>query len=321
MELRACQADQDQRLDLFLTEALPELSRSRIQQLIVDGRILLDGQSVRSSHRMAVDDLVQIDIPPPEPMLVDPEDIPLDVLFEDEHLLVVNKPPGMSAHPAGRVRSGTLVNALLGHCKQLSGINGVLRPGIVHRLDKNTSGLLMVAKGDVAHHGLARQLEQRSVGRQYVAVLWGIPDPRTGRIESAIGRNPKDRKRMAVVESGGRHAATCFEVVEAYDFLSRVVFKLETGRTHQIRVHAEYAKHPVLGDSDYGGGHKRVKGIAPQFRGEANLLLKMAGRQMLHAEALEFEHPVTGRVMAFRADPPPDMASVLRRLEESYERF
>jgi 23S rRNA pseudouridine1911/1915/1917 synthase len=316
MELKAQPPDEGQRIDRYVARAVPELSRSRIQQLIAEGRILLDGQPVRASHRLNAGDPIQVEIPPPEPVAIRPEDIPLDVLFEDDHLLVVNKPRGMSVHPAGRLRSGTLVNALLGHCERLSGINGVQRPGIVHRLDKDTTGLLMVAKDDVTHRGLARQLEARTVARQYAAVVWGFPSPRSGRIEGAIGRHPKDRKRMAVVRSGGRHAATRYETVAGYDFLTSVAFRLETGRTHQIRVHAAHTGHPVFGDSDYGGGQKRVKGLAPQFRADANGLLKMAGRQMLHAESLGFEHPVTHEHLSFRAGPPADMAEVLRRLEE-----
>ena len=308
------------RLDRLLAATYPALSRSRIQRLISDGQILVDGRRVRPSHRVSTGEQVAIRIPPSEPVSIDPEAIPLDIFFEDDHLLVVNKPAGMIVHPAGRVRSGTLVNALLSHCALLSGINGELRPGIVHRLDKETSGLLMVAKGDVAHRGLAAQLEARTVSRRYLALVWGHPSAAAGRVEGAIGRHPADRKRMAVREEGGRAAATRFEVVSRYDFLSLMSLRLETGRTHQIRVHMSHIGHPVFGDAIYGGRQRRMKGIAPQYRGEAALLLKLAARQMLHAEALGFLHPVSGEALRFQADPPADMRTVLGRLEREGER-
>ncbi len=316
MEMEIPPDREGERLDRLLAAACPAFSRSRLQQLIVARQVRVNGREVRPSYRVSAGEQVKISLPPPEPVSIDPEAVPLDIFFEDEHLLVVNKPAGMSAHPAGRVQSGTLVNALLGHCNRLSGINGVLRPGIVHRLDKETSGLLVVAKDDAAHRGLSRQLEERRVMRRYLALIWGRPSGATGRVEAPIGRHTKDRKRMAVRQGGGRDAATRFEVIATYDFLSLLSVRLETGRTHQIRVHMAHTGHPVFADTVYSGGQSWVSGIAPQFRGQARALLQAAGRQMLHAEALGFVHPVTGEEHRFEAGPPEDMRGVLRRLEE-----
>ena len=299
-----------ERLDRFLAEQYPEFSRSRIQRLMAAGEVTLNGRVVQASHRIRQGDRVQVHLPRPEPSAIDPEVIPLDVFFEDAHLLVVNKPPGMAVHPAGPLRSGTLVNALLGHCDRLSGINGVLRPGIVHRLDKDTSGLLAVAKDDAAHRGLASQLEAHTVVRQYLALVWGRPGAKADRVEGRIGRHPKDRKRMAVV-SGGRHAVSEFEVLERFDFLSLLGVRLQTGRTHQIRVHMAHIGHPVFADGIYGGGLVRTKGIWPEFRAQARSLLAAGGRQMLHAKTLGFIHPVTGEDLRFEAAPPEDMRGVL----------
>jgi len=303
-----------QRVDRVLADLVPTLSRSRIQRLIQTGEVLVNGASVRANARLHTGDVVLLEPPPPEPVSIDPEPMPLDILFEDDHLLVLNKPQGLIVHPAGRMRTGTLVNGLLAHCKRLSGINGVLRPGIVHRLDKDTTGLMVVTKDDAAHRGLARQFEERSVQRRYRAVLWGRPDPKEGRIEGDIARHLKDRKRMTVRE-GGRTAATRYRVMAEYEFLSEVTFELETGRTHQIRVHAEHIGHPVFGDPGYGGRRRRMKGISPMLRGDALKLLKLTDRQMLHAELLGFVHPVTGERFRWESGLPEDMKTVLGMLE------
>ena len=308
-----------ERLDRVLACLLPEFSRTHIQRLIASGMVRVAGRDVRPSHKVSEGERVEVNIPFPERLSIEPEAVPLDVFFEDDHLIVVNKPAGMVVHPAGPVRSGTMVNALLAHCDQLSGINGVLRPGIVHRLDKETSGLLVVAKDDHAHRGLAAQFEARSVERSYGAIVWGHPRADTGRVEGSIGRHRGDRKRMAVREEGGRHAATRFEVAEMYDFLALLTVTLETGRTHQIRVHMAHIGHPVFGDEVYGGRMRRVKGIAPAYRDEARKLLQFVGRQMLHAGSLGFVHPVSGDRCGFRAGPPEDMARVLARLRPAAE--
>ncbi len=319
MEMEINPDREGERLDRLLAAACPAFSRSRLQHLIAAGHVRVNGREVRPSYRVSAGDRVAISPPPPEPTSIHPEAIPLDIFFEDDHLLVVNKPAGMVVHPAGRVWSGTLVNALLGHCDRLSGINGVLRSGIVHRLDKETSGLVVVAKDDLTHRRLARQFEERTTMRRYTALVWGRLPERTGRVEAPIGRHRKEKKRMAVREEGGRHAATRFEVAATYDFLSLLLVRLETGRTHQIRVHMAHIGHPVFGDTVYGGGQGRIKGIAPQFRGEARALLKRATRQMLHAAALGFVHPIMGETLRFEAEPPEDMREVLEKIVASGE--
>ena len=255
-------------------------------------------------------DSITINIPPPIDSTINPEDIPLDIFFEDDHVLVLDKPAGMIVHPAGRVTSGTLVNALLSHCTHLSGINGVLRPGIVHRLDKDTSGLMVVAKSDTGHRGLAAQLEARAMERRYLALIWGGFEADEGRVEAPIGRHSKDRKRMAVSQNG-KYAATRWKIRARYDFLSLLSLALETGRTHQIRVHLAHLNRPVFGDPLYGGRKERLQGIAPLFRRQATHLLAQTNRQMLHATQLTFVHPVTKEKMMFEARPPGDMQKIL----------
>ena len=273
----------------------------------------MDGKAVRPSHKVRPGDRIALLLPDPSPSDMLPEPLPIDILFEDAHLLVVNKPAGMAVHPAAGLRSGTLVNALLYHCDRLSGINGVLRPGIVHRLDKDTSGLLVAAKDDGAHRGLSAQLQARTVERVYAVFVWGHPGTEEGRIEAPIGRDPGDRKRMAVTERGSRAAATRFSVAARFGFLSQLDVRLETGRTHQIRVHLAHAGHPVFGDPTYGGREQHVSGIAPAFRAEARRLLGLISRQALHAQTLGFVHPVTGERLRFTSALPEDM----RRLEEA----
>jgi 23S rRNA pseudouridine1911/1915/1917 synthase len=305
------------RLDLFLSRSDLTLSRSHIQRLIEDGCVTVDGKSPRPSCRVKAGDRIALLVPDPAPSPLLPQALPLDIRFEDDHLLVVNKSPGVAAHPAAGIRSGTLVNALLHHCKRLSGINGVLRPGIVHRLDKDTSGLLVVAKDDATHRGLAEQLQARTVERLYIAFVWGHFVEGAGRIEAPIGRHAGDRKRMAVTERGGsRPAATRFQVEARYGFLSRLSVQLETGRTHQVRVHLAHAGHPVFGDPTYGGREKRVSGMAPELRGEARRLLGLISRQALHAQTLGFIHPITGERLRFESELPGDM----RALEEALAR-
>ncbi len=298
------------RLDRMLADVCEPLSRSRIQALIASGEVLVTGRRVRSSYRVSAGERVVVSLPAPEPAGLDPENIPLDVFFEDAHLLVVNKPAGMVVHPTGGMRSGTLVNGLLAHCDGLSGINGVQRPGIVHRLDRETSGLLMVAKDDAAHRGLASQLESRTVVRRYSAFVWGQPKAESGRIEAAVGRSPADRRRMAVVDTGGRRAVTRYVAKAFHGFASSLELSLETGRTHQIRVHLSHIGHPVLGDAVYGGSAKQIRGISPTLRSAARAVLNLANRQMLHAGTLGFVHPVTDKVLEFRAELPKDMRRV-----------
>ena len=300
------------RVDRFLAEQELGCSRSYLQKLMARGHITINGVQTKSSYAIRPGDRILVRLPEPAILRIDPEDIPLEFLFEDEHLLVVNKPPGMVVHPAAGHRSSTLVHALLHHCKNLSGIGGVLKPGIVHRLDKDTSGLLVVAKDDATHRDLARQIEERTIARRYLALVWGKPRTREGRIVAPIGRHPSDRKKMAVTdEHRGRVAATHYRLMEQFDFLSMLALRLETGRTHQIRVHMSHIGHPVLGDPQYGGREKRLKGIAPEFRIKARSLLKQMPRQALHAATLDFVHPKTGAPMEFSAEMPEDMKRLL----------
>ena len=297
------------RLDLYLSNHLPEHSRSRLQSLIKQGLALVNEQPSRSSYLVRAGDLVAVEVPEPVPLEVRPEPITLDVLFEDGDLLVLNKPAGLTVHPAPGAWNGTLVNALLHHCGDLSGINGVLRPGIVHRLDRDTTGLMVVAKNDSAHRILASQLEDRTMGRCYSAIVWGSLDADEVEVDQPIGRHPRDRKLMAVV-ADGRNALTRFTTVERFHFLSLLEARLKTGRTHQIRVHLLHLGHPVFGDPSYGG-RNRVGGINPDHAARARRLLGMIERQALHAQRLQFTHPATGRPMEFEAEPPGDFAAVV----------
>jgi 23S rRNA pseudouridine1911/1915/1917 synthase len=304
--------DDGERLDLVLSGHMPELSRSRIQKSIRAGDVRVDGESVaKVAARVHGGARITLDISPPRPVDVRPEAIPLDIAYEDEHLVVVNKPAGMVVHPAPGHDSGTLVNALLAHCRDLSGIGGVLRPGIVHRLDAGTSGLLVAAKNDETHISLSRQLAARTVSRIYFAVVWGEMPAGEGVLEYAIGRSPRDRKKMAVVREGGREAVTSYYVLDTYRPFQYIRIKLGTGRTHQIRVHLSYIGHPVLGDPVYGGRRLRKgSGARGEFE-SAKRTLSRIDRQALHAGELSFVHPATGERVTFTAPAPDDFQSVL----------
>jgi 23S rRNA pseudouridine1911/1915/1917 synthase len=295
------------RLDSYLAERLA-LSRSRATQLIEGGHVLLNGAAPKKRAVPEVGDVVRVRIPPPEPSAIAAEEIPLEVVYQDSDLLVVNKPPGMVVHPAPGHRGGTLVNALLHAVGDLSGIGGVLRPGIVHRLDKDTSGLLMVAKTDAAHRALADELRDRRIRRRYVAAAWGhLPDDEVT-VDAPIARHPADRLRMGVVE-GGRRAVTHFRRRERWPAAELLEAELETGRTHQIRVHLAHVGHPVVGDAVYGAGRER--GFSGAARGWALELARRTPRQFLHAAELRFVHPRTGEEMTFRAPLPDDLRRVL----------
>lgn len=285
------------RLDLFLVEQKPDLTRSHIQKLVAGGMVQVNGGAVRVSYRVRPGDMVDLRIPEPGLTSVEPEGIPLDIRYEDEHLIVINKPRGMVVHPAGGNYSGTMVNALMHYCRDLSGINGVLRPGIVHRLDKDTSGLLVVAKNDQAHLSLAEQLQQRTVIRNYVALVHGRVQESKGMVDAPIGRHPADRQRMAVV-AGGKAAITRYQVARRLDNYTYLELRLETGRTHQIRVHLDYLGHPVAGDNKYGPARPHF-GLDGQF---------------LHAYRLGFSHPVSGDYLEFTSELPAVLAAVLQEL-------
>ncbi|HOC35322.1 MAG TPA: RluA family pseudouridine synthase, partial [Ruminococcus flavefaciens] len=259
--LNVSDSDKGVRIDKFISDNVEELTRSAVQGLMEKGKILVSGKSVSKNYKLRDGDTVEVEIPEPEPMDALPEDIPLDIVYEDSDLLVVNKPKGMVVHPAHGNHSGTLVNALLHHCgDSLSGINGVIRPGIVHRIDKNTSGLLIVAKNDAAHLHLAEQIKVHSFTREYEAVASGYFKEIEGTIDAPIGRHKTDRKKMCVTTENSRNAVTHYSVIRQYGGYAHVRLRLETGRTHQIRVHLAYIGHPVLGDDVYGKAYKGIEG-------------------------------------------------------------
>ena len=303
------------RLDRWLAERVavlpdaPDLSRSRLKALILDGQISTGGATITDpSIAVKPDQAFQILVPPPIADTPLPQDIPLNIAFEDEHLIVVNKPPQIAVHPAPGSLDTTLVNALLAHCgDSLSGIGGVRRPGIVHRLDKNTTGLMVVAKSDEAHHGLVHQFAARTIGRSYIALVWGSVAQLEGRIEGPIGRSRRNRKKMAVTTHGGKSAATQYKVLKRYREIATLVeCRLESGRTHQIRVHMTHIGHGLIGDPLYGGGDRR-KGSSEI---EVAAAKKMA-RQALHANSLEFTHPVTDKLVTFSSEMPGDFARLV----------
>lgn len=284
------------RLDVFVS-AVADISRSRAASLLTDGMVLVNGETAKKNAKLKGGSLVTINLPDPTVYDVTPEDIPLDIVYEDEHLLVVNKPKGMVVHPAAGNYSGTLVNALMFHCgDSLSGINGVMRPGIVHRIDKNTSGLLIVAKNDTAHNHLAAQIKEHSFTREYEAVVYGNLKNDSGTVDAPIARHPKERKKMAVV-TGGRNAVTHYTVLERLNGFTHLRLRLETGRTHQIRVHMAHIGHPVAGDDVYG---------------PRNVITSLSG-QCLHAKKIGFIHPVSNEYLEFDSDLPEYFTAFLKR--------
>jgi 23S rRNA pseudouridine1911/1915/1917 synthase len=313
-------ASEEGRLDRMLARLHPAISRARFQRLIatervhVDGRIVDDpGFKVKSGQQMT------IEVPEAEPAAPAAEHIPLDILFEDRHLIVLNKPAGLVVHPAAGHASGTLVNALLAHCgEELSGIGGVKRPGIVHRLDKDTSGILVVAKTDEAHKGLSQQFAAHGrdgkLERAYLAFVWGVPERKSGTIATGIGRSTANRQKMAVSRrADAREAITHYKLLESFGTAcSLLECNLETGRTHQIRVHMAHIGHPLLGDTTYGGGYKSA---ATRLSTAAQAVLNTLKRQALHARLLAFEHPVTGKPMRFEAGLPDDLIQLHQELQ------
>jgi 23S rRNA pseudouridine1911/1915/1917 synthase len=297
------------RLDRALAAAVPTLSRERLKALVSAGAVLVEGRAERDpARKMKGGEAVSVAVPAARAAEAVSQDIPLEIVFEDDHLLVVDKPAGLVVHPAAGNLDGTLVNALLHHCAgRLSGIGGVARPGIVHRIDKDTSGLLVVAKTDRAHAGLAAQFAKHSIGRRYLAVVAGLPTPPAGRIEANLARSEANRQKIAVVNAPrGRHAITHYRVLEPLKGAALVECRLETGRTHQVRVHMAHIGHPLLGDPAYGQGRL----------GDLCRRLGFA-RQALHAAALIFEHPVTKEMLVFESVAPPDIQELLIALRAS----
>ncbi len=287
------------RIDKYISDNIADLTRSAVQGLIHSGGVLVGGGAVTKSFKLRVGDVIEISVAPPEPLDALPENIPLDIVYEDNDLLVVNKPKGMVVHPAHGNHNGTLVNALLYHCgDSLSGINGVIRPGIVHRIDKNTSGLLIVAKNDVSHVRLSEQIKAHSFTREYEAIAVGAFKEKEGTIDAPIGRHRIDRKKMCVTSENSKNAVTHYSVIRQYGGFAHVKLRLETGRTHQIRVHLSYIGHAVLGDDVYGKPYKNLVG------------------QCLHARKIGFIHPSTGEYTEFTSELPDYFTEVLARLEK-----
>ena len=290
------------RIDKYLAEQLPDITRSYLQKLLKDGSVQMNGKPVNASTKTAVGAVIALTIPEPEEPEILPENIPLDILYEDSDVILINKPKNMVVHPAAGHYTGTLVNALMYHCRgDLSGINGVLRPGIVHRIDKDTTGVLIVCKNDRAHNALAEQLKEHSITRKYRAIVCGNLKEDEGTVDAPLGRHPQDRKKMAIVRSGGKRAVTHYRVLERFGNDTYIECQLETGRTHQIRVHMASLGHPLLGDEIYG---------------RAKSPFKLEG-QTLHAMVLGFIHPTTGEYMEFEAPLPEYFEKLLEKLRKS----
>ncbi len=306
LTFKAEQADIGKRIDVFVAERA-ELTRSASQKILADGHTWVNGVTVRKNYKISENDIVSVELPEPTELDCIPENIPVDIIYEDEYLAVVNKPKGMVVHPAPGNYTGTLVNALLYHMQgRLSSINGVIRPGIVHRIDKNTSGLLMIAKTDEAHLGLAEQIKEHSFERVYEAILVGNLKEDEGTIDAPIGRHPEDRKKMAIVKDG-RDAVTHYKVLERFSGYCHVRFRLETGRTHQIRVHSKSVGHPVLGDTLYGAGKTK-------FELQNKNIIE---EQTLHARTVGFIHPVTGERLSFTSDLPEYFDILITKLRKT----
>lgn len=287
------------RLDVFLTEYFKDLTRSRIQKLIADGEVTVNQSATKANTKLKIGDVVEVNIPKPKETQLQAEEIPLDIVYEDKHMLVVNKPQGMVVHPAAGNYCGTLVNALMAHCgDNLSGINGEIRPGILHRIDKDTSGLLLVAKDDKAHLGLSEQIKAHSLTREYICLVHGRIKEDSGTIDAPIGRDPKDRKKMTITHKNSKNAVTHFFVLERFEKYTLVKCRLETGRTHQIRVHMSKNGHPIVGDPVYGRKKEEFK-----LKG-----------QLLHAWKVGFIHPITGEYMEFEREVPEYFECVLESL-------
>ncbi len=293
-----CDTD-EARIDAWLSSNMEDFSRTYIQKLCQDGNVCVNGEKAKQNFKLKAGDSIVVNVPEPEMLNILAEDIPLDIVFEDEHIIVINKPKGMVVHPAVGNYTGTLVNALMMHCPDsLSDINGVIRPGIVHRIDKDTSGLLVVAKSNKAHEKLSEDLKTHEIRREYIALAEGIIYENSGRIDAPIGRHPVDRKKMSVNLKNGREAITHFTVRERFPTATYLELKLETGRTHQIRVHLSYINHPIIGDAVYGRKKQRFK----------------THGQVLHAFRLQFEHPVTGEKMQFETGVPDYFQKLVEEL-------
>lgn len=311
--------DRNTRLDIFLAERMPDLSRSHIQKLIAKSYVTVDGTVCRPGHKVQPGESIAVTIPPPEPTDIQPQAIPLDIVYEDDQIMVINKPKGMTVHPAPGNRTGTLVNAVVAYSDDLSGIGGVERPGIVHRLDKDTSGLLVIAKTDLAHASLQSQIQARTAERRYIALVWGVTKFNEAVVDAPIGRHPTDRQKQAVIKDTSRYTAreaiTHLKVLERFEGFTLLEAKLDTGRTHQIRVHCSFIGHPVVGDPTYGGTKRAIPSAYGKLdQRELSRLMDDLQGQALHAFSLSFDHPVTAQRLTFQAPLPPDMDALIRWL-------
>ncbi|MFH1502161.1 MAG: Holliday junction resolvase RuvX [Candidatus Eisenbacteria bacterium] len=300
----------EDRLDAFLGVNAPDLSRTRAKDIILEGLVTVNGSPCKPSTRLEPGDVVSADVPELEVLRATPENIPVDVIYEDDDIIVVDKPAGMVVHPAPGASSGTLVNALLGRAETLSRVGGDLRPGIVHRLDKDTSGLIVVARNDEAHRKLATAFQERRVGKVYLALAWGTFAEDSGRVDEPVGRMRSDRKRMWVVPNG-RQASSRWKVREEFPYATLLEVRPETGRTHQIRVHMAHLRRPLVGDASYGGVKDNFGDVPPHYRREARRLVAAASRHALHARRLHFRHPATGKELTFVSPVPRDFADLL----------
>lgn len=306
-----------ERIDIFLANSVENATRTRIQKLIKSNLVTVNNKFVKPNYLISPGDKIEITIPvTPRPEETEPEDIPLDIVYEDEYLIVVNKPAGMVAHPALGNYSGTLVNALLNYTQKLSKLNEPGRPGIVHRIDKDTSGLLLIAKDEWTHAQLAKQFSAHSIDREYWAVCWGLFDDKKGEVIGNIARSKKDRKIFTVSKTEGRYAHTFYEVLEEFEFASLVKLRLKTGRTHQIRVHMSYIKHPVFGDPTYGGRRIVYGSNLSKIKSRVENLLQIMQRQALHAKTLGFIHPHTKEKIFLDSKLPQDFIMLLEKLRD-----
>ncbi len=302
------------RLDKYLAGQLAGLTRSQLQQLVAAGEITVNGRPTKASHPVSPGEVIQINIPPKPPSDLVPQEIPLRIVYEDAHLIVIDKPAGLVVHPAYGHADGTLANAVLYHFKEVSKLGGSARPGIVHRLDKDTSGLLVVARDDRTHAALAAQFKEKSTQREYLAVVWGTPTPGRGSIESFLTRSSKDRRKVTVSQERGKWAVTHYEVIERFARHSLLRLRLETGRTHQIRVHLSHRGHPVFGDPAYHGRTSQLSGLNQADTRFIAALLAQFPRQALHAHTLGFVHPMTGETIFLQSELPADMQTLLQEL-------
>jgi len=319
-EIRIPAGQMKERLDVYLTNHTENATRNKVQEAIKNGEVLVNGKAVRPSYSILPNDLIAINLSRPDPPEVKAASIPLDIIYEDDYLLIVNKPAGMVTHPAYKNYSGTLVNALMHHSEKLSQLHSeedeefdIVRPGIVHRLDKDTSGLLVVAKDETTHQKLAKQFAAKTSEREYNAIVWGTFKQQSGVIDAPLGRSKRDRKKVAVIDDG-KHAVTEYEVMEQFEFLALIKLHLRTGRTHQIRVHLSHIHHPVFGDETYGGREIIAGKVEGKKKAELKNLLDMMPRQALHAKKLGFVHPQTKKMIRFESELPEDMKAVLTKL-------